>query len=204
MGPEFIDHRANTLEKVLEAIAKKRSPEIDVTMCIPRRKLVVQHNGLAGVVFGIGEKPQDLIRLAQFPFIDVQHPLLTFSYVSLLSEAIGDHPVIVCGTKHQVVSVLCAIRPDRRLPLYSIGKPKHLEEYSKHQDSLMQPFGFSVRLDLINPELLKELRNRNRNGIKIYAWTIKNLRQAEELAEMGVDGFIADNSQELQEALSKP
>ena len=54
MGPEFIDHRANTLEKVLEAIAKKRSPEIDVTMCIPRRKLVVQHNGLAGVVFGIG------------------------------------------------------------------------------------------------------------------------------------------------------
>ncbi len=208
MTPEIIAHGANTREKALGAISKGLSPEIDVTKGFLDKKIIIQHNGILGAI-GIGQKLEefsDILTLADnspIPIIDLQHPHGK-DFVPRLSSCIGNKRVIICGTEHQIVSDLCSMEPDSRLPLYSIGKPKHLEEYFQRQEGLMPPLGFSVRHNLINPELLKKLRNGNSTGARIYAWTVNSLQRAEELAEMGIDGIFPGYPQLLQKALFKP
>lgn len=205
MTPEIIAHAVNSPQRAEEVAGFPI--EVDTVMPIPHLalrfllepKIIAQHNGILGLLIGLGHNVAEIQALATNGILyDVQHAYLPLTYIPLLSRIIGEKQAIICGTDHRVVSALCHKGP--RLPIYSIGKLQHLEEYQKLRPTLQPPAGFSVKASLITPDLIEQLQNED--NIKILTWKFNDLKEAEKLAKMGIRGFITDQPQELQKAFA--
>lgn len=203
--PYFIAHGVKSSTEALEIDGQLFFREIDVTQGLSGKQIIIQHNGILGAI-GRGQKLQEFLAVLNndnsIPIIDIQHPRGK-DFVPRLSSCIGDRPVIICGTKHRVVSSLCAIRPKTRRPFYSIGQRKDFEKYQREQERLINPAGFSVKSELIDEELLEKLKKTSSDAL-VLAFKVNNPEEALILAEMGVNGFFTDNPQLLQAAFAKP
>jgi glycerophosphoryl diester phosphodiesterase len=73
---------------------------------------------------------------------------------------------------------------------YSVGRRGLIESLLRRAAEDRRPAGTSIRQTLLTPLIIERLHNA---GLEVYAWTVNNLRRADELVSWGVDGLITDN-----------
>lgn len=160
----------------------------------------VQHQGVKGVVLGIGHKLNQLgLDRVGIVMYDANHTEITHNAVDVISRSIGSGYVWVCGPDLAAVSAICARDPQNRRPVYTLQKPWHIERFREQRGKLLPPFGLSVQHRLINGRFMDEFGD---GGIEILAYTPDEQAEIEALIRLGVNGIATNRYQEFKRNFS--
>ena len=167
--------------------------EIDVSKRFFFNKFTAQHNSLMGI-FGIGPILETLLtaEIRSRAFLDLKPIRWRNSFSRKFAELllkVGIKNARVCGHDWQMLSNLSA--DINAKPYYTIKDIKGIGKLKAIIKELKKPHGFSVRHDLIDEKLIRNLKSRFQTS-EIWAWTVNDVKEAKRLEKLGVDGIITD------------
>ena len=196
---KIIAHGITSLPEAKKAIrAGVDFLEIDVSKRFFFNKFTAQHNSLMGI-FGLGPVLETLLtaEVRSRAFLDLKPVSYRNSFTRKFSELllkISVKDAKVCGHDWQMLSKLSDnINAE---PYYTIKNLDGLRKLKKIIKELKKPRGFSVKHDLIDEKFMSWIRTLPAKS-SVWAWTVNDVREAQRLAFLGVDGIVTDEWEKL-------
>lgn len=172
--------------------------EVDVSKRIFSSKFVIQHNGVWGKL-GIGPNLASILtdKIKSRLFLDIKHANISLNFsrklsVFLKNASVGN--IRVCGLNWEAISQIC--KTCGLAPYYTLTNRASLKRFRRVQAKLYRAAGFSIRHNLIDKTLIKNLKADYPKS-DIWAWTVNDVKKAKELFASGIDGIITDNWRQL-------
>ncbi len=204
---KIIAHKIENIPQAKKALAAGANfVEIDVAKRIIFTKFTTQHHGIKGK-FGIGENLESILSAVP-PYkllLDIKHANLSFTFVKKLSGLLTVNNIKnarICGRDWQIISQIC--QKTTCLPFYTISTAGDVRKLKILLSKLASPAGFSVRRNLVDEELIRDLKSLPRGKTdnfptsKLWAWTVNEIKEAKRLQKLGVDGIITDEWEKLK------
>jgi glycerophosphoryl diester phosphodiesterase len=191
---KFIAHAIKNLEEAKDALKSSADLlEVDVAKRIIFSKFTTQHHGIKGK-FGIGENLEPLLSVVPQDklLLDIKHAASSLTFTEKLSELLTSHNIKnarICGLDWEIISKVC--EKTGCLAFYTIKEVKDIKKLEKILPKLASPAGFSIRHNLIDEELIRNLRSDHTTS-ELFAWTVNNQSEIKRLEKLGIDGIITD------------
>lgn len=168
--------------------------EVDISQNIVSGKFVIQHNGITGKL-GIGQNFNDLLK-SEFKnklVLDLKHAKYSLNYQrklnNLLKKEETKSPKIT-GLDFKIISKIAKV--NNAEAYYGFLNKKSISYFEKLASLLYKPAGFSIKSELIDGNLIKNLKSKFPKA-QIWAWTVNDQIQTKRLEKLKVNGIITDN-----------
>ncbi|OGD88307.1 hypothetical protein A3D04_00160 [Candidatus Curtissbacteria bacterium RIFCSPHIGHO2_02_FULL_40_16b] len=202
---KIIAHGINNIKDAKKALMSGVDfVEVDVSKRIFFNKFTTQHNGLMGIL-GFGPMLETLLtaEIRSRAFFDLKPVSYRSSFTHKLIELLlkcGVKNAKICGHDWQMLSNLS--HKVNAKPYYTIKNLQGINKLKTMVRQLKKPRGFSIKHNLITKSLVRHLKSDYPTS-ELWAWTVNDLKEANRLAKLDVDGIITDNWSQLSTANNK-
>ncbi len=167
--------------------------EVDLSQNIFTGNFTVQHDAIKGKL-GIGKNPFDLLKEidGQKLLLDLKAAKYSFNFKREFEHLIDMTKIKgfkLTGLDFKVVSKIA--QEFKSESYHGILNKRSMITFEKLYSDLNKPANVSIRLNLVNSNLIKFIK-RKYKGIKIIVWTVNNKEEIDSLEKIGVDGVLTD------------